>query len=220
MTVSYIRADKDFDNIYEQLKLVNAYSEQMNLPIDTEMIDHLSQSKRISDRPNVVELFRSLNNDTLLMYDVWVMSTNVEDLVQMFSCLLKNNIEIHFIKQGIKINIQSDIMVVLGLIDQLRQLVQNEDKKGIGRPRGSKSVSKFDAHLEEIVALLKKGQSVSEIARHLGVSRSSLKDYVESRELKALLLSPIHSSSNTDARALMMETIQCPALNTIKENQL
>ena len=220
MIVSYIRADKDFDNIYEQLKLINAYSEQMSLPIDTEMIDHLSQSKRILDRANVVELFRSLKNDTLLMYDVWAMSTNIEDVVQMFSCLLKNNLEIHFIKQGIKVNTQSDIMVVLGLIDQLRQVVQNEDKKGIGRPRGSKSVSKFDTHLEEIIALLKKGQSVSEIARQIGVSRSSLKDYIESRELKTLLLSPIHSSSSTDARALMIETIQCPALNTVKENQL
>ncbi len=173
MTVSYIRADKDFDNIYEQLKLINAYSEQMELPIDTEMIDHLSQSKRLSERTDVVELFRSLNNDTLLMYDAWVMSTNIEDVVQMFSCLLKNNIEIHFIKQGIKVNAQSDIMVVLGLIDQLRQVVQNEEKKGIGRPRGSKSLSKFDTHLEEIVALLKNGQSVSEIARQLNVSRSS-----------------------------------------------
>jgi len=217
MTVSYIRADKDFDNIYEQLKLINAYSEQMDLPIDTEMIDHLSQSKRLSERTGVVELFRSLNNDTLLMYDAWVMSTNIEDVVQMFSCLLKNSIEIHFIKQGIKVNAQSDIMVILGLIDQLRQVVQNEEKKGIGRPRGSKSVSKFDTHLEEIVALLKNGQSVSEIARQLNVSRSSLKDYVESRELKALLLGPIHSSSSTDARALMIETIQCPTLNTTKE---
>jgi DNA invertase Pin-like site-specific DNA recombinase len=217
MTVSYIRADKDFDNIYEQLKLVNAYSEQMSLLIETEMIDHLSQSKRLSERTDVVELFRSLNGDTVLVYDVWVLSTNIEDVVQMFSCLLKNNIEIHFIKQGIKVNPQSDIIVVLGLIDQLRQWVQNEEKKGIGRPRGSKSVSKFDTHLEEIVALLKNGQSVSEIARQLNVSRSSLKDYVESRELKALLLSPIHSSSSTDARALMIETIQCPTPNTIKE---
>jgi len=217
MTVSYIRADKDFDNIYEQIKLINAYSEQLGLSIDKEMIDHLSQSKRISDRTDVVELFRSLKNDTLLLYDVWVLSTNIEDVVQMFSCLLKNNLEIHFIKQGIKVNAQSDIIVVLGLIDQLRQWVQNEEKKGIGRPRGSKSVSKFDTHLEEIVALLKQGQSVSKIARQLNVSRSSLKDYVESRELKALLLSPIHSSSSTDARALMIETIQCPTLNTTKE---
>jgi DNA invertase Pin-like site-specific DNA recombinase len=151
------------------------------------------------------------------MYDVWVLSTNIEDVVQMFSCLLKNNLEIHFIKQGIKVNAQSDIMVALGLIDQLRQWIQNEEKKGIGRPRGSKSVSKFDAHLEEIVALLKTGQSVSEIARQLNVSRSSLKDYVESRELKTLMLGLIHSSSSTDARALMIETIQCPTFTTTKE---
>lgn len=217
MVVSYIRADKDFDNVYEQLKLINAYSNQMNLPIETEMIDHISLNKRISDRGNVVEFFKSLKDDILLIYDVWVMSTNVEDVVQMFSCLLKNNLEIHFIKQGIKINIHSDIMVVLGLIDQLRQLMQNEDKKGIGRPRGSKSVSKFDKYLEIIIALLKNGKSVSEIARQMGVSRSSLKDYVESRELKTLVLDPILSSSNKDARALMIETIQCPNIEAIKK---
>lgn len=210
MTVSYIRADKDFDNIYEQLKLINAYSDQMNLPIDTEMIDHLSQNKRISDRNNVVELFRSLKDDTLLVYDVWAMSTNIEDIIQMFSCLLKNNLELHFVKQGIKINMQSDTMVVLGLIDQLRQTVQNEDKKGIGRPRGSKSSSKFDTHLEEITSLLKQRESVSEIARRLGVSRSSLKDYVESRELKTLLKKPVYTSNNIDVRELMIQTIQCP----------
>jgi DNA invertase Pin-like site-specific DNA recombinase len=153
-----------------------------------------------------------LKDDTLLVYDVWVLSTNIEDIIQMFSCLLKNNVEIHFIKQGIKINAQSDIMVVMGLIDQLRQWLQNESKKGIGRPRGSKSSSKFDSVLEQVVEMLKEGCNVSEISRVLGVSRSSLKDYIESRELKTLSNDLIHSNSNSDARALMMETIQCPAI--------
>jgi len=217
MVVSYIRPDKDFENVYEQLKLINAYSEQMILPIDTEMIDQLSQNKRLTERSEVVKLFRSLKDDTLLIYDGWVLSTNIEDVVQMFSCLLKNNIEIHFVKQGIVINAQSDTMVVLGLIDQLRQLVQNEDKKGIGRPKGSKSVSKFDMQLEEIVALLKSGNSVSEIARLLKVSRSSLKDYVESRELKALVYGVVLSNSGENTRAMMIETIQCPSVKAIKE---
>lgn len=210
MVISYIRPDKDFDNVYEQLKLLNAYSDQMMLTIDTEMIDQLSQNKRLTERTNVVELFRSLKDDTLLLYDAWVLSTNIEDVVQMFSCLLKNNNELHIIKQGIKVSSRSDIMVVLGLIDQLRQMVQSEEKKAIGRPRGSKSVSKFDEHLENIISLLKNGHSVSEIARKMGVSRSSLKDYVESRELKTLVQGIIPSNSNTEARALMIETIQCP----------
>jgi DNA invertase Pin-like site-specific DNA recombinase len=176
------------------------------------MVDHLSQNKRLSERESAVEFFRSLKDDTLLVYDVWVLSTNIEDIIQMFSCLLKNNVEIHFIKQGIKINAQSDIMVVMGLIDQLRQWLQNESKKGIGRPRGSKSSSKFDSVLEQVVEMLKEGCNVSEISRVLGVSRSSLKDYIESRELKTLSNDLIHSNSNSDARALMMETIQCPAI--------
>lgn len=217
MVVSYIRPDKDFENVYEQLKLINAYSEQMALPIETEMIDQLSQNKRLTERSEVVKLFRSLKNDTLLIYDGWVLSTNIEDVVQMFSCLLKNSIEIHFVKQGIVIHAQSDTMVVLGLIDQLRQMVQNEDKKGIGRPKGSKSVSKFDRQLEEIVALLKSGNSVSEIARLLKVSRSSLKDYVESRELKALVHGVVLSNSGENTRAMMIETIQCPSVKAIKE---
>lgn len=219
MVVSYIRPDKDFDNVYEQLKLINAYSDQMMLVIDTEMIDQLSQNKRLSERNNVVELFRSLRNDTILFYDLWVLSTNIEDVVQMLSCLLKNNMELHFVKQGIKINSQSDIMVVLGLVDQLRQIVQSEEKKGIGRPRGSKSVSKFDTYLDTIIAALKKGESVSEIARQMGVSRSSLKDYIESRELKTLVREVITSSTNTEARALMIQNIQCPT-NTLKESEL
>ncbi|MGZ5208576.1 MAG: helix-turn-helix domain-containing protein [Sulfuricurvum sp.] len=217
MVVSYIRPDKDFENVYEQLKLINAYNEQMDLTTDTEMIDQLSQNKRVSERSEVVRLFRSLKDDTLLIYDTWVLSTNIEDVVQMFSCLLKNNIEIHFVRQGIVINAQSDTIVVLGLIDQLRQLVQNEDKKGIGRPKGSKSLSKFDRQLEEIVALLKSGNSVSEIARLLKVSRSSLKDYVESRELKALVHGVVLSNSDENTRAMMIDMIQCPSVKAIKE---
>lgn len=220
MVVSYIRPDKDFENVYEQLKLITAYSEQMTLPVDTELSDQLSQNKRVSERSEVVRLFRSLKDDTLLIYDTWVLSTNIEDVVQMFSCLLKNNIEIHFVKQGIIINTQSDTMVVLGLIDQLRQLVQNEDKKGIGRPRGSKSVSKFDLQLDEIVTLLKGGNSVSEIARLLKVSRSSLKDYVESRELKTLVHGVVFSNNGIDARAMMIETIQCPSIKVNKEETI
>ena len=108
----------------------------------------------------------------------------MEDLIQMFSCLFKNEFSIHFIKQSVVISNQSSVMLVLGLMDQLCKHMQNESKKVIGRPKGSKSSSKFDQYISEIVAYIKEKKSVSEMARLLGVSRSSLKDYIESRELK------------------------------------
>ncbi len=210
MTVSYIRPDKDFDGVYEQLKLINGYADQKAMVINEELVDQTSQNKRLADRHEVVRFFRSLEGDTLIIYDTWTLSSCIEDVVQMFSCLLKNNNTIHFVKPGVIIDRKSDTMVVLGLIDQLRQIIQDDAKKGIGRPRGSKSSSKFDMYLEQIIELLKKRRSVSEIARVLGVSRSSLKDYIESRELKEVVSGVIGVNDDGDAEATVISTIRCP----------
>ncbi|MFA6188636.1 MAG: recombinase family protein [Sulfuricurvum sp.] len=220
MVVSYIRPDKNFENVIEQLKIVGAYCDREKLTIDKEMIDQTFQNMRIAERTDVVQLFRSLYNDTLLVYDTWTLSVNIEDVVQMLSCLLRNGVDIHFVKQGIVIDRQSDTMVVLGLIDQLRQTIQNDDKKEIGRPKGSKSSSKFDLFLEQIIRELKQGYNVSDIARHLDVSRSSLKDYVESRSLKELVRGITLTRSDEDAEAMIIGTIKCPSLQATLEESV
>ncbi|MGD9969973.1 MAG: hypothetical protein AB7S65_05915 [Sulfuricurvum sp.] len=210
MIVSYIRPDKDFEGVYEQLKVISGYVGQKGIVIDEEMVDQTSQNKRLSERDEVVRFFRSLNNAALIIYDTWTLSSHIEDLVQMFSCLLKNGNSIHFIRQGVVIDRNSDTMVVLGLIDQLRQVLQDDAKKGIGRPKGSKSSSKFDIYLEQIIEMLKERKSVSEISRQLSVSRSSLKDYIESRELKEVVSGTYGVGSDVDAEAIVIGTIRCP----------
>lgn len=215
MVVGYIRSDKNFESLTEQLKIIGAYCERENLLIDKEMIDQAFGNKRIIERNDVVELFRSLHDDSLLVYDTWVLSVNIEDVIQMMSCLLRNGVQIHFVKSGIVVDRQSDTMVVLGLIDQLRQTIQNDDKKEIGRPKGSKSSSKFDFFLEQIIAELKQGRNVSDIARLLNVSRSSLKDYVESRALKELVRGMTLTRNSEDAEAMIVGTIKCPVIESI-----
>ncbi|MFA6137269.1 MAG: recombinase family protein [Sulfurimonas sp.] len=210
MVVTYIRPDKNFDAAGEQLQLINSYAHSKEIIIDDEFIDHISQNKRLEQRKNVTEYFRSNEGATLLIYDVWVLSTNMEDLIQMFSCLLKKRFTIHFIKQSVIISEQSNSVVVLGLIDQLRQKLQNESKRVIGRPLGSKSNSKFDKHVNEIISLIKEKKSVSEMARIIGQSRSSLKDYIESRELKLAAFSSLLPQSSEDAEENLINTISCP----------
>lgn len=214
MVVSYIRPDKDFEGVYEQLKLINGYASQKGIVIEEEMVDQTSQNKRITDRCDTVQFLRALYGDTLIVYDTWTLSSNIEDIVQMMSCLLKNEITIHFVKQGVVIDRNSDTMVVLGLIDQLRQIVQDDAKKGIGRPKGSKSSSKFDTHLDRIVELLRERKSVSEISRILEVSRSSLKDYIESRELKEVVSGTLGMRDDAEAQATVIGTIRCPNTQT------
>jgi len=190
MVITYIRPDKNFDTAYEQLKLIKSYSMANNIEIDDRFIDHDVQAKRLSEKTDLTRYFRQHKGATLLVSDVWVLSTNMEDLVQIFSCLLKNEYEVHFIQKSVVFTKESGIMVALGLLDGIRQVLQSSAYKGVGRPKGSKSSSKFDIYLEEIMNFIQEGKSVSEMARQLEVSRSSLKDYIESRELKQLATDP------------------------------
>ena len=214
MVHAYIRSDKNFETAYEQLKFINLYAGQKNLTIDDEFIDQKSQNKRLDERDEVASYFKLGAGGTLLVYDAWVLSTNMEDAVQMFSCLLKNSYEVHFVKQSVIITKESDVMLVLGLIDQLRQTLQDNSKKSIGRPKGSRSSSKFDRYHNEILSHIKANKSVSEIARLLHVSRSSLKDYIESRELKDFASGYAVHETPANAEANVINKITCP--NTTK----
>lgn len=210
MVVAYIRPDKNFVAAHEQLQHINSYTISNNLVIDDEFIDHTSQNKRLSERTNVTKYFQSKPKATLIVYDVWVLTTNMEDLIQMFSCLLKNEYQVHFIKQSVVMSQNSSAMLILGLMDQLRQTLQNEFKRVIGRPKGSRSNSKFDVYINEIISFIKDGKSVSEMARILNVSRSSLKDYIESRELKQVAFGSLLPEAPKDAEEQVINTIICP----------
>jgi DNA invertase Pin-like site-specific DNA recombinase len=213
MVIAYIRPDKNFDGAYEQLKLIKSYSLANNITIDDKFIDHNVQGTRLHERQEVVEYFRKHAGATLFVSDIWVLSTNMEDLVQLCSCLLKNNYKVHFIQKSVIMTEQSSAMVVLGLLDGIRQVLQSREQKAVGRPKGSKSSSKFDVYLEEIMNFIQEGKSVSEMARILGVSRSSLKDYIESRELKQLALEPFLIKNGAKAEEHVINTIQCPNEN-------
>ena len=210
MVIAYIRPDKNFAPAHEQLQLINSYAIANNLVIDDEFVDYTSQNKRLDERKDVTGYFQSKYKSIVLIYDVWVLTTNMEDLIQMFSCLLKNEHEVHFIKQSVIISQQSSVMLVLGLMDQLRQKLQNESKRVIGRPKGSRSNSKFDVYINELISFIKEGKSVSEMARILNVSRSSLKDYIESRELKQVAFGSLLPEAPKDAEAQVINTITCP----------
>ncbi len=209
-TIAYIRPDKYFDATQEQLQLINAYAISHNITIDKEFIDQISQNRRISERSNVTDYFQNTQATTLLIYDVWVLSSNIEDLTQMISCLLKNKFSVHFIKQSVIMSDNSSVMLVLGLIDQLRQIMQSELKRAIGRPKGSKSSSKFDIYINEIISFIKDKKSVSEMARLLNVSRSSLKDFIESRELRQVAVGSLLPKAPKNAEQQVINTISCP----------
>ncbi|WP_457745085.1 recombinase family protein [Sulfurimonas sp.] len=210
MVITYIRPDKNFLAVHEQLQYINAYAIANDITVDEEFLDHTSQHKRLDERSEVTKYFQSHTDSILLVYDVWVLSTNMEDLIQMVSCLMKNNYKVHFIKHSVIMSQQSSAMLILGLMDQLRQKLQENSTRVIGRPKGSKSSSKFDIYISDLLQYIKEGKSVSEMARLLSVSRSSLKDYIESRELKQVAFGSYQAEVSGNAEEKVINTIVCP----------
>ena len=215
VTIAYIRPDKHFDAAGEQLQAINAYAISNNIVVDEEFIDHMSQNKRLDERVHVTDSFQAQEEGILLIYNVWVLSSNMEDVAEMFSCLLKHNFQVHFIKQSVIISRESEPMLIFALIDNLRRSLKDQEKKMIGRPKGSKSSSKFDKFISDIILLLKEKKSVSEMARILNVSRSSLKDYIESRELKSLAFGSLITQTIESSEEDLINSIICP--NEVKE---
>ena len=108
------------------------------------------------------------------------------------------------------ITANSTIGEIFPLLNSLREEQKIRENK-IGRPKGSRSKSKFDLYQQEIIKYLKDGMNVSAIARKLDVSRSSLKDYIVSRGIKEMLNSSfVEVSTSTLNNRMENKILICP----------
>ena len=184
---------KNDANITTQQKQILKYAHHHDLTIDTTEIENSDRTLELEERKEFKGFLRSLSKeDHIIIYDLQTFSNHVEELVKIFECLLTRAISIHLAEVNVCINIHSKPLTLLDLLVKQRELNKKLDQeKAHGRPKGRMSKSKFDVHRAYIIKLIEEQHSVSEIAKLLNVSRTSLKDYVNSRGLKELVKSKV-----------------------------
>ena len=187
MTYAFLRQFPGSKNLTLQQKEVVAFALNRGLEIDKEVVEHSSRNRPIEERKHFEEFMHSMKEgDNLIVDEIWALSNRVDELVKILSCIMSRRIELFVAAQGLAVSKETPMGTLLPLLNELRD--ESRDRRGsVGRPKGSKSRSKFDVLQPKILQRLKEGESVSSIARELGVSRSSLKDYIESRSLKELV---------------------------------
>jgi len=176
-------------NITTQQKTIIKYAKQNAIKLDVAEIENSECSTVLEKRSKFKGFLRSLNyNDTLLIYDLWVLSGDIGELTKILECLLKREINIHFCCLGLSMDKNTTPLELLTILVRYRErnLVKKPEKSQ-GRPKGKMSKSKFDSSRAQIIEYLSLGDSVSKISRTLAVSRTSLKDYINSRGLKELV---------------------------------
>ena len=188
MTYAYLRQMPNHSNLSDQQRTILSFALTQGLQIDKEVIEYSTKSRPIEEREEFDKFLKSLNEneDVIIVEHLSILSDVVEEIVKVINCMLSRGIVLYLAKTGVKITKMTPLVEVFPLLNDLREAQQAKTGQ-IGRPKGSRSSSKFDVYQAQIIALLKEGKSVSAIARELNVSRSSLKDYIESRGIKELV---------------------------------
>ncbi|HEC45461.1 MAG: hypothetical protein B6D54_00045 [Epsilonproteobacteria bacterium 4484_65] len=187
MTYAYLRQMPDNNNMSEQQRNILSFSLTQNIDIDKEVIEYSSKNHLIEERKKFEEFMHSLEEGNTLVIDTLsVLSDRAEELIKIINCMLSRSIDLYIASSKTLLNKETTIVEIFPLLNDLRE-AQKAKSNQIGRPKGSRSSSKFDVYQPQIIALLKEGLNVSAIARELEVSRSSLKDYIESRGIRELV---------------------------------
>ena len=187
MIYSFIRQLHGLSSLSEQQRDILTFSLANNIEIDKEVVEYSNRPLKIEDRKEFDTFLHSLNkDDKIIVSSLSVFSQRTEELIKLINCSLSKDIWLYIANPPTVINADTNIIDVFPLLNDLREAEVSKSTQ-IGRPKGSRSSSKFDSYKSRIIELLKEGMNVSAIARELEVSRSSLKDYIESRNIRELV---------------------------------
>ncbi len=208
---SYRRQVPGFPSLAMQQHDILTFAKGKSLTIDKEVVEYATKNLDLEEREEFGDFLRSMKEgNTVIVATLSVLSDRAEELIKVINCMLTHNVDLWIAKSGMLINRDTNMVEIFPLLNTLRENAREKTTK-IGRPKGSKSNSKFDVYHSQIIHFLAKGMSVSAIARELGVSRSSLKDYIESRNIKDLVEGMgEYASENTMTRGLDNIVLICP----------
>lgn len=189
MNVILLKANDIKTNIIQQQKHIFRYANQNSLEIDSTEIDNSSLNEKLESKNELKGFLRSLDfNDSVLIYSLSTLSNNLEEQIKIFNCLFERSITIYITNINLKVTKNIRAVEIFSVFLKESDNFLDIKKSTIqGRPKGRMSKSKFDTYRLEIISFLEKKYSVLEISKRLGVSRSSLKDYINSRGLKDLV---------------------------------
>ena len=189
MTYTLIRQLAGDESLLQQRASIVGYAERNRLTLESEMIEFERAGRPLKERKTFQDFLHSLEEgDTVVIDTIEVLGETMEEAIVVINCMLSRGVTLHLASQGLQVEKETGLAKILPLIVRLGEIPRAPERDSrVGRPKGRRSASKFDVYLPRIMAGLKADKSVSAIARELGVSRSSLKDYIESRHLKEIL---------------------------------
>jgi len=198
-TVAYIRISTGGQDLASQRLAILDYAHRQGLIVDTFVEAQVSSRHAAARRGLDAVLEQVQAGDLLLVSELSRLGRSVGQIIQLVDRLIKQRVRLVAIKEHIQLNgpqdLQTKVMITMfGLFAEIeRDLISERTKEGLaaarakgrlpGRPKGVLGTSKLTGQEAEIHSLLAKTVSKASIAKILGVSRSTLHHFIQSRRL-------------------------------------
>ena len=197
-TIAYIRVSTDDQDYRNQKFEILNYCDREDWKVDTWLELEMS-SRQSSKERRIDELIDKLNpEDRLIVSELSRLGRSTGEVILLIKNITSIPVEFIAVKQGLRLNRENSqditskvIVTIFSLLAELeRDLVSERTKialarakasgKKLGRPKRP-GKSKLDERKEEIHHLLSKGVSKANIAKILGVSWSTLDNFIKKK---------------------------------------
>lgn len=173
-TIGYIRVSTEKQDLQNQQHSILTYA-NAHLLNPVEFIEIKISTRKDEEDRKIVELVNQLKaGDTLIAADLFRLGRSVKGVVSLIDQLIKNNVNIHVIREGMFINpsnrnpfmdFQINIIMSFGQLE--RDLISSRTKDALaarksrgvklGRKKGSRTPSKLQPYRKDILELLNTG---------------------------------------------------------------
>ena len=198
-TVAYLRVSTRSQDLANQKLAILEFSQKRRFPIDQFIESRISSRKSPLER-RIDEMLGTLQpGDRLLVSELSRLGRSLSQVIQIVETLVRRKISFIAIKEAIEFDGKQDLRtkVMIALFELFaeveRDLISERTKEGLdaarakgrrlGRPKGALGKSKLDGKQEEIRILLQKEVSKVSIAKIVGVSKTALHHFINSRKL-------------------------------------
>jgi len=193
-TIGYIRVSSNKQTLEHQRFEIENFASKEGINIDSWVEEKISSRKALKNR-KLGELLENLQeNDILISCEISRLGRSLLEVMRILEVCLNKNCQVWTIKESYRLgnDIQSKVLAfAFGLAAEIeRKLISDRTKsslanikangKKLGRPFTAESKKlKLSKNSKRIKKLIEKGLSKSQIARILGVSRGTLRRYLD-----------------------------------------
>ncbi len=192
--IGYIRVSSNKQTLEHQHFEIEQYAKNQGLKIDTWVEEKISSRKALKNRKLGTLLDNLQENDILISCEISRLGRSLLEVMRILETCLSKNCQVWTLKENYRLgnDIQSKVLAfAFGLAAEIeRNLISQRTKsslanlkasgKKLGRPLAAESQKlKLSKNTRKIKNLLAKGISKSQIARALGVQRSTLRRFIE-----------------------------------------